>query len=347
MSTSESVLIVKLGAIGDVVLSLPMIQATRAAHPGARVTVMIGQASAPLLKENTAVDDVWVVDENDFWKKRLRRLLQLFLEVRSRRFSQVYILQWSSLFHFFFWLAGIPKRVGFSREGQSFKLTHSVPYFEGDARHHDVDLYLRLVGSASGAPTLAITSMERIQGEARWGAFDRSKTRPRVVMAPGGGHNAKLVMPLKRWSAAHFSALAKKLEKEWNAIVLLAGSSSEKTLLDSIGLPTEQNLAGHLDLRDTAALIATAGLFIGNDSGLTHIAAAVGTPSLVFFGPTSPYGKESRVTPQRILYRQEPCSPCYRFGSAPPCPYDMKCLTQISPDDAWAAVETLRPLKTA
>ena len=341
--SKPSILVVKLGAIGDVVLSLPMLHMLRKTYPETHITLMIGQASAALLEHDPDIDKLWIVDENDFWQKRLGSLLKILWSLQRRRFQTVYILHWSALFHGFFWLAGIAERIGFSREGRAFRLTRQVPYYEGDAAHHDADLYASLIQGPIDhplSPHIILTDFERAEAERLWQTLEAKPGQRRVVMAPGGGHNAKLVMPLKRWPAASFSELTQRLDKD-NMCVVVAGSREEKTLLESVQPMAERNVAGKLSLRQTAALIATSHLFVGNDSGLSHIATAVGKPSLVFFGPTSPQGKQARGVAQKILYRREACSPCYRFGYAPPCPYQMKCLTQISVSEAQEAIREL------
>jgi len=345
-----TILICKLGAIGDVVLSLPMLQALRAREPQARITFLVGRAAAPVLEKNPAIDDLWVIDENDFWKKRFYALIKIFLAIRKHSFDRVYILQWSSLFHAFFWLTGIPERIGFSRDGHAFGLTCSVPYYEAHSAHHDVDLYQSLVDislESVRSPQLVLLKEEVESAEARWKKLGAQPGQRRIAIAPGGGSNAKLVMPMKRWPLEHYKTLIQKLRAEQNALVILLGSEEERTLLEQTNVPSEINLAGQLSLRETAALIKQAHFFVGNDSGLAHIASAVGTASVVFFGPTSPHGKKARGTPQQILYRQEVCSPCYRFGHAPACPYELKCLTQIKPEEAMNAIERLSAAKVS
>jgi len=345
----ETALIVKLGAIGDVVMSLPVADAIKKESPACRITWLIGSRAAALIEGHPSIDELLVIDENDFWKKRLFSLFKLLWTVRQRHFDRVYLLHWSTLFHVFFWLAGIPDRHGFARGGKSFGLTRSVPYGEGTGAPLQVNQYLSVVSGAYPQdnqvrltphlvlePTLESSVLKTMR--------TRFPDRAWITMAPGGGNNPKAQMPERRWPVSSFSQLAQELIRETSYAILILGDRSESQLLDALGpdmAPHFLNLAGALTLKESAVLIKHSLLFIGNDSGLLHVAGAVGTPNLSFFGPTSPVDKVPVWTRYRVLYRSEPCSPCYKFGVAPPCPYHLKCLTQISPDQALAECKAL------
>ncbi len=340
----KKILIVKLSAIGDVVLTLPAAQAIRRAEPGARLTWLVGRAAAPLLERQPEVDEYLITDEAIFWTKQAKPLFELFLTLRRQRFDGVYIFHWSRWFHFFFWLMGIPQRFGFARDGKSFALTRAEPYREADARRHDVDQYARIVtgasmlSSANRRPTLRFGEEEAEALQDLWREAGLPAEGLFITMAPGGGHNTKLFMPAKRWPIERFAALANFLTEKEKAILIFLGDASEASLIAPLIKPGRISWAGRRSLRETALTIQKSRLFIGNDSGLLHIAGAVRTPSLSFFGPTSPHGKTAEWTAHRILYRNESCSPCYKYGEAPPCPYALKCMTGITAEEAYANV---------
>lgn len=356
--SGKNVLAMKLAAIGDVAMTLPALTALKQADPGARVTLLIGQSAAPLADNNPAIDERIVVDENIFWRKKYAPLMRLFFQLKRRNFDAVYIMHWSRWFHVFFWLMGIPERIGFNREGLSFRLTRALPYMEGSADIHETQQYLRLVDERYGStnptanpPHLFFSATEMGNMDDLIARMGFPKDLSWIAMAPGGGHNAKLFMPQKRWPAANYAELTKRLVNEEGAYVILLGDASEKDLLnswlDQIPADHRCNLAGELSLRQTALLIQKCRLFIGNDSGLMHLAGTVGTPSLSFFGPTSPNGKLPVWTTYKYLYTHESCSPCYKYGQAPPCPYDLKCMHHISVDQAFAATHDLLHSRTS
>jgi len=356
--SSKRILVVKLAAIGDVTLALPFFAALKEEFSQSHVALLVGKSAAPLAENNPAIDQHIVIDENIFWRKRMPGLVSLFWRLKRENFDAVYILHWSRWFHAFFWFMGIPERIGFNRNGRSFRLTRAAPYVEGSQDIHETQQYLRLVheryahdNPAAHAPKLFFSEEEKT-GISKWIASLGFPTdRPWIAVSPGGGHNTKLFMPQKRWPAAHYAGLLKRLLAEEKAYIFLLGDSSEKNLIkpwmDQMPSRDYCNLAGEISLRRTALLIQRCRLFIGNDSGLLHLAGAVGTPSLSFFGPTSPNGKLPVWTLHKYLYTREICSPCYKYGQAPPCPYDLKCLRHITVDEAFREAHELLGQKEA
>jgi|GEM_PF-456814 len=348
MEKAPDILVFKLSAIGDIILTTPILPALKEKYPGTRITFMAGREAAPLLENHPDISEIWTVDQMIFWNKKIFSLFRLLREIRRRSFDQVYILHWSPVFHFFFWLSGIPERYGFAREGKSFRLTRGVPYTEADASRHDVNQYLSVIGeefapagSVTRTPRLYFNENERAEVCRLFESLPSDAVF--IAIAPGGGNNPKLHMPQKRWPAENIAELIKLLLKDKNRFILIIGDKSERDLLDRWLAPNEHinNLAGRFNLRQTALVIEHSHLFIGNDSGLLHMAGALGIPSLSFFGPTSPSGKIPEWTRMQTLYTGEPCSPCYRFGHAPACPYNLKCLNNISVQTAMKAVSEL------
>lgn len=348
MAKARNILIVKLAAIGDIVLSTPTFRAIRRACPDARISLLIGEASASLIDQDPSFDERWIVEESIFWNKKVYSLWKLFVDIRKRRFGCVYILHWSRWFHLFFWLCGIPERIGFARDGQSFRLTRKAPYREADPDKHDVDQNLRLVCDhpellllADRKPELFFTNDERQNVRHLLNSYKLPSDRPWIAIAPGGGRNVKHSMPQKRWPIKHYLRLVDELCARHQAFVILLGDQHDHFLSSKLMGPQRVNLAGEITLRQTALVIEICLLYIGNDSGLLHVAGAMGTPSLSFFGPTSPYGKTPFWMNHKALYTSESCSPCYKNGVAPLCPYLLKCLNNISPEMAYTAVHEL------
>jgi ADP-heptose:LPS heptosyltransferase len=203
---------------------------------------------------------------------------------------------------------------------------------------------LAATGKVERPPVLHFSAAERTAFDERSRGWRSPSEGPWIAVAPGGGNNPKLVMPQKRWPKEQMSELVARLVEREKATVFLLGDRTERALLEGLAERSPHQvvlLAGELSLRETAQLIEKCRLFIGNDSGLLHVSAAVGRPSVSFFGPTSPHGKIPEWVPHRVLYTKEICSPCYRYGSAPPCPYDLRCLRNITVDQAEAQVREL------
>ncbi len=339
----KKILVVKLSAIGDVILAGYSFRTIKDQWPQAHCTVLTSHRTAPLLLHNPHIDQIRAIDETIFWGKKIRPLWQLYKELKADHYDAVFIMHWSPAFHLFFWFIGIPHRISFNRDGKAWGLTRQKPYHEGRNAPHDVQQYLSLVTDSTVDPSHLQKhaplhySLEEIESfDPRLKEWSKQGSQPWVAVAPGGGNNPKLFMPQKRWPASTFAELVQTLQKKNQAFVFILGDESEKELLSPYLTDSSQliNLCGRFNLREIGLLLKHCRLFIGNDSGLLHLSGAVGTPSLSFFGPTAPDAKVPTWTRHHVLYRQEACSPCYHYGKAPPCPYELKCLTQITVDDA-------------
>jgi heptosyltransferase-2 len=135
-----------------------------------------------------------------------------------------------------------------------------------------------------------------------------------------------------------FAELANRLQSLWDADVILFGAASETAVSSAIASEMRQppiDLTGKTAIADLPALLSQCHVFVGNDSGAMHIAAAVGLPTIGIFGPTDPLGT-APVTPRRTIVQHQPyCSPCF----LPRCPIDHRCMTHITPGEVEAAVD--------
>jgi heptosyltransferase-2 len=158
----------------------------------------------------------------------------------------------------------------------------------------------------------------------------------RCAIAPGASYGAA-----KCWPPERFASLADRLISECDADVIFFGTPGEKEIaarIRSIMKSRAISMAGETSMRDLAALFSACSLFIGNDSGAMHVAAAAGLPVIGIFGPTDPEGT-APVTPQFTLMREVvSCSPCFLRR----CPVDHRCMTRITVDSVFSAAQQLR-----
>lgn len=339
----ERILIIKLAAIGDVVMATPAFATIRRKHPAAHITLLVGAWAAPIVERDPSFDEMIVVDENIFWKKRVLPLLRLLLRLRRGRYDTAYVMHWSGFFNLFALLAGARSRIGFSRQGaRTHFLTCAVPFSEGEKGSHAVDRYLAMAGE----PAIPENALMRVYlspaEESAMQAFVRERVVGRcIALAPGGGANPRSSMPTRCWPEDKYVALGKLILADPDLSVVLIGGPAEMAMgarmRDSLGTARCVNTIGALTLRQTAALLKNCAVLVANDSAPMHIAAAVGTPTVSLFGPTAPYDKAPRGDSHRSLYRTETCSPCYRYGSFPDCK-DRRCLENILPEEVMACV---------
>lgn len=325
--------------VGDVVISLPALRALRAHHRRDRLAVLARPWVAELYRLLPEVDEVLVEEPKGRHAGAAGRDL-LAAELREKRFDRVVLLPRSFRTAWTVFRAGIPERWGYRGELRSPLLTHPVaaPRRPGE---HELFRHLRLV-AAAGAPmpdvpdaTLAVP--DALRAAARGRLAGAGLARGPFVAA----HVASFAHEAKRWSEERYAALFERLARERGLPVVLLGSEAEAPMNARVAALAPEarvfDLAGKTTLPDVLGVAAEAELFVGNDSGLAHLANAAGTPTTVVFGPTDPDATrpwdgprpDGRPVRLRVARRRVLCSPC-RFTR---CPIDHACMAGVTVDD--------------
>lgn len=341
---AREILAVRMDNIGDVLMLGPALRAVKENSPRARITLLAspaGAAAAPLLPW---IDDVivWRASWQDvgnrvpFDPPRERELIQCLAD---RAFDAALVFtSFSQTPHvpgYVCYLAGIPLRAGESKEFGGNVLSDAMTGTPEDA--HQVERNLRLiehVGFTVRDRGLAV----RISDPARDGVPRRLReaglnpTEPYILLHPGASATAR------RYPPEQFGRVAQGLLARGRQ-VLVTGTEPERDVLDAVlaGNPDAGRLIGATSLEEYAALVDHAQAVICNDSLPLHLADAVDTPEIVLFSGTDYESQwRPRRAPARLLRRETPCSPCYRFD----CPIGLPCL-DIPPGEVIAAVEAL------
>lgn len=246
--------------------------------------------------------------------------------------------------------ARIPIRIGYRGQFRRALLTRSVP-FRLAPGEHQVFQHLRLAAAAGAAVTAPDTSWEVSKRERDAGRKALKKAGfdggPYVAL-----HLASFAHAAKRWDLRRFAEVVDALAAELSLHAILLGTSSEKVMnAEAASLVRKAritDLSGRSSLPEALGVLAEATLFVGNDSGISHLAAAAGTPTVVVFGPTDPDatrpwdgprgdGRLPRVT---VVRRPPLCAPC-RFRV---CPIDHACMSDVTPETVLSAARQLAPV---
>ncbi|MHC4153368.1 MAG: lipopolysaccharide heptosyltransferase II [Planctomycetota bacterium] len=347
----RTILVKKPGGIGNVVLATPMLQALKGIFPKARLTVLVeSEGAKQVLEANPYVEETIVTPAERYWSKSkhkyFAKMFELALRLRKKKYDFVVNGYsgyggdgWRSCV--FTFLVGGKYSVGYGKG--LWRLLYSKS-FEPRGELHEVDRNLDLVRSV--APELG-----GIKAELNlWLSRSDMRVAERFLRTSGiaedsltvGIHPGSGPMTYKRWDPAKFAELADRLTEKWDAKVIMFGGNEETELADDILLRMKGNAVnavGKTSLKRTAALIQKCKVFISNDTGLMHVAAAVRVPVVAIFGPTnfrrtSPYGNSHAVVTSKL-----PCAPCYR-GYGAKCD-DITCLNRISVEEVITAVERL------
>ncbi len=326
----QRLLIVLMGAIGDVTLGLPLAQRLRAAWPSTHVIWAVEPPAAPLVQGHPAVDEVIV-----FARRGGAGMFPRFLRaVRASRPGMALDLQRHFKSGLTSWYSRAPVRVGChwrnSREGNWFFNTHHVPPVERFTPK--IGHFLRFADYL-GVPAAPIS----------FGLAPTAAERARAADMLGrvGGHFAAVYVgatwPSRRWLAGSTAALCRGLQVRGLSVVILGGRA-DVAFADSVlaAQPGDVlNLAGRTTLRDVVAILDRAAVAIGPDTGLMHIAAALETPVISLFGPTSPARSAPYGSEPLVVRGDMPCAPCYVRR----CPIGQLCMHAVTPEAVLSRVE--------
>ncbi|MDP2728748.1 MAG: glycosyltransferase family 9 protein [Dehalococcoidia bacterium] len=343
------VLVIRPDHLGDVLLSVPALRLLRAALPQADITALVGPWSKEVLARGNHVDSIETCLFPGFTRRPkgfpwapyqlLRREAQ---RLQSKGFDVALNLRpdfwWGAMLAY---LAGIPQRLGYDVPECLPFLSQALPH--KPSLHHveqSLDLVRALVGQGMSCSTdlsFPVTLEEE--------AFAREQVRrwpgsgPLVFLHPGSG------APVKLWTAAGFAQVADALVERYKARVVVVGGPGEEALVRAVAHAASHSpyvLMG-ATLGQMAALQRLATLAVGLDSGIMHLAVAVGTPSVHLYGPVDkatfgPWGPGER---HLVVTSDLPCIPCNRLDYRPRELARHTCVRGISPSNVLQAVERL------
>jgi heptosyltransferase II len=330
MHRIERIMIRAANWVGDAIMTTPAIRAIRRNFPSAHITLLAKPWVAPVFAHNPDIDAVMIYQAAGR-HGGLKGLLRLAGDLRSQRFDLAILFQNAFEAALLSFLAGIPRRLGFTTDGRTALLTERIRTWRPLKHGHLIDYYLGLI-SAAGMTlhgrqlTLVITPDE--QYEARRYLSQRGLIEGLWIgLNPGATFGSA-----KRWLPGRFVELGRRLISEQNAHILIFGGPGEAGLGQWLAAEIGDraiDLCGQTTLRQAMALIGQCNLFVTNDSGLMHVAAALEIPQVAIIGPTDPVATGPVNAASRMVYLPEACefSPCLQ----PHCPiFDHRCMTAIS-----------------
>lgn len=272
-STPLTIAVIKPCCIGDCVMALPAIHALSETFPFAHIHAFTGRHSAPVFRASADVSRVYLTPD----QMTPARVPGLAWNLRTAGHDWIVVLDRSRLIQ------------AAARSASPARLV--TPGRSKTDSTHEIDVYLDIVeraGVKAGSRVPHLTPDEDSMRAADEALANVSS--PFAVLHPGGAENPGTAMPGKRWPVDRFAAVARQLAIDGLQIVLTGGpgdSDLAQHLADELSVPVV-NLTGALNLMGTAAVISKAAVYVGCDTGVSHLAAAVGTPTVAIFGPTNP-----------------------------------------------------------
>ncbi|MBW2066619.1 MAG: lipopolysaccharide heptosyltransferase II [Deltaproteobacteria bacterium] len=337
----KKILVRSTNWVGDVVMSLPALEAIGKNFPDAEIIVLARPWVTPLLKNHPAVHRVMSFVKGRGFTSDMFEIFKVSREIREQGFDLAILFQNAIQAAIIAFLGGVRNRVGYNTDGRGFLLTHPIRRKSEVRKLHQIEYYLGILRgmgwkAETRDPEIFLDPEDQRRAEKMLSSMGLGGEEFVLGLSPGAIYG-----PAKRWPAERFAAVADMAVENWGARVLILGSKGEKDVCSRVKEHMKHeavDLCGKTTLGEAMVLIKACDLFLTNDSGLMHVAAALGVPLVAIFGSTNPRATGPRSQRARVVTRNVSCAPCLRKE----CPEDFRCMLDIEPDEVWENMETLR-----
>jgi len=321
--------------IGDSVISIPAIKAVRQNNPDAFIGLVVRKLAAELLKALPYIDRIYIegVDDKDIIKEKFELGL-LFTNSFSSAFK--------------FWRWGVKERIGYSAEYRGVFLTKKVPFLGNPRSVHLLEEYFQILKTAGmnvseKIPEFFIPEHSRLKAERVLKNSGFKNVSFITGVCPGASYG-----PAKVWPKERYLNVINRLMEEKNSHILVFGGPKELDIVNFLlknAMYSDKIASGPADdILTSAALIQKCGVFITNDTGPMHLAAALGVPTIALFGSTNPGWTGPLGVKTNLISKQLRCSPCYdRECKKNKNKYD--CLIKITEEDVFNGIKELEVLR--
>ncbi|MDQ3714396.1 MAG: glycosyltransferase family 9 protein [Acidobacteriota bacterium] len=332
----QRVLVVRLRSIGDTVLSTPSLIALKRFLPDAQIDILLEDWVAPVLEGFDAVDNILMVSRND---KKSR--LETALKIRRNKYDVAFNLHGGTTATFFVRASGAKYRVGLAGYQYNFLYTHLAPSpleFWKTEHTHSAEQQLALLGFV-GVPV-------KDKPKSRLVVSGKNAEEMDLFLHVHGVDNEELALihpaaafEEKQWSIEKFAKIIDYLAAR-NIFSVAVAAPEEKHIIEELTRKTSTAFHGFSDLTlpEITALASRAKIFVGNDSGIAHIAAAVNTPTVVIFGSSNVnHWRPWTNAPNEIVYAEKPCN--HRIGEIRKGSENPKCIRCVTVKEVGEAIE--------
>ena len=279
--------------IGDVVMATATLKALRRAYPQAHITWAVGTWSKAAIEHHPLLDAIMDTGNEALPVRSVGGLLRFARLLRTGKYDLAVSLVRSPLMSAALLLSGIPHRAGVDSAGRGFGYTVRAAV-DPNAPRHEAQVYLDVVWALGKDAVECYANVPVTDADAE-AVREKLKTRgvtgDYVVVNPAGGHNPGMDMDAKRYPPEQLAELANRLAARLGARVVLVGGPNDAELVNTVQarlIAPAAAFVGELSFGEIAALAAGARLYVGNDTGLTHLAAAAGAKTAMILGPTDP-----------------------------------------------------------
>lgn len=327
--------------IGDSVMSVPALRALRQLFPDDEIALHTRSWAEGIFRDADFIDRILTYERPE---SSLKEVMGQARALKNERFDLAIIFPNSFASALTARFAGIPRRFGFSKEGRRLVLTDPVPIPEWKSTRHEAYYYLELVRAVENgilgtdssaryetATDLPVSDVRQADTRDFLTRKGVDLSRPIVALGPGSTNSMA-----KRWPYERFATVADLLHKEKAANIILLGGPDDVEVAAKISAMSSASLldlTAKTSLGDAADILSVCDLMISNDMGLAHLAPAVGTATLVIFGPTNPVTTRPFSELAQVLRVEVECSPCMLRE----CPIDHRCMERVTVEQVFSA----------
>ncbi len=337
------ILFIKLSAIGDVVQTLPALEAVKKIFPESEITWAVEETAADILAGHPLIDRLFI-SRRKAWTRMLRsprtfiegleNLVNFFRSLRDTRYDIAIDFQGLFKSGILMGVVRAKRKIGFdrTREFSYVFLNERLPAY--DREKHALERYLdvaRYLGAQNPSTSCTLPIERELSIIKERMRRVNPERKPVVTVNPVARWKTKL------WPEDKFAALADHLVKEKGVLVVFTGSPGDRAVTSRIVKMMKQdavNWAGETTLKELAALASISSLFITTDTGPMHLAAAAGAKVLALFGPTAPW-RTGPLGPMHIVVRKNlKCSPCFQRI----CDNGARCMEEITVEEVMELI---------
>ncbi|MGI9035649.1 MAG: lipopolysaccharide heptosyltransferase II [Pyrinomonadaceae bacterium] len=326
--------------VGDAVMQIPALRHLRRVFPDARITLYTKAWARGIYEDADFIDEILTFEKTDsvFRQAKIWREKKFDLAILlTNSFESALVAKFGKA----------AKRIGYATENRAFLLTKSVPVPDWKNSRHEIYYYLNLVAEAQKSIFgSTVVSEKNPQFDLKVSAERRAKAR--IFLSENGVDLSKKIIAFcpgstnsraKRWQAESYAKLNDLIQENLNSQIILIGAKDESDVSERVIAEAKIkpiSLTGKTSLAELVAVLSQCDLLVSNDTGPAHIAAALGTKTLVIFGPTNPL--TTHPIGAEIVRKEVECAPCMLRD----CPIDHRCMTQIRAEEVFAKAFSLR-----
>lgn len=321
--------------IGDLIMATPVLTDLRKAFPDAHITAMSRYPLCELLKEDPDINELFCFHKISSFGRRSEKR-DIIEKLRRGKYDLGVLLTHSFSSAWWFWQGKVMRRVGYDCNCRRLFLTDPVPLPEKIDSQHLVVTYKMLlqplgIPVSETKPRLHLSENELEEARILLRQLGVSEDNPLIGINPGATYGSA-----KCWLPERFREVTERLLQDPDVRIVYFGDQATAPLVKEIcqGFsPRVINLAGLTSIRELACLISLCDVFLTNDSGPMHIAAALGTPLVALFGSTSEVATGPYKT-GTVIHKHVECSPCYLRK----CPIDFRCMKRIETEEVYQEI---------